>query len=44
MNLWSAEGIRSYVFGGKGNKGKDELLGLHQDKKLLYGEGNNQQN
>ena len=26
---------------GKGNKSKQELLGLHQDKKLLHGKGNN---
>ena len=30
--------------GGKGNKSKNELLGPHQDKKLLHSEGNNQQN
>ena len=30
--------------GGKGNKSKNELLGPHQNKKLLYSEGNNQQN
>ena len=28
----------------KGNKSKNELLGPHQDKKLLHSEGNNQQN
>ena len=31
-------------FGGKGNKSKNELLGPHQNKKLLHSEGNNQQN
>ena len=30
--------------GGKGNKSKNELLGPHQNKKLLHDEGNNQQN
>ena len=30
--------------GGKGNKSKNELLGPHQNKKLLHNEGNNQQN
>ena len=29
---------------GKGNKSKNELLGPHQDKKLLHSKGNNQQN
>ena len=28
----------------KGNKSKTKLLGLHQNKKLLYSRGNNQQN
>ena len=28
---------------GKGNKSKNELLGPHQDKKLLHSKGNNQQ-
>ena len=26
----------------QGNKGKKELLGLHQDKRLLYNKGNHQ--
>ena len=30
--------------GGKGNKSKNELLGPHQDKKLLHCKGNNPQN
>ena len=30
--------------GGKGDKSQNELLGLHQNKKLLPSEGNNQQN
>ena len=29
---------------GKGNKSKNELLGLHQDQKFLYSKGDNQQN
>ena len=29
---------------GKGNKSKNELLGPHQNTKLLHSEGNNQQN
>ena len=33
-----------HVSGGKGNKSKNELLGPHQNKKLLHNEGNNQQN
>ena len=32
------------VSGGKGNKSKNELLGPHQNKKLLHIEGNNQEN
>ena len=31
--------LARHVSRGKGNKGKNELLGLHQDKKLLYSEG-----
>ena len=33
-----------HVSRGKGNKSKNELLGPHQNKKLLHSEGNNQQN
>lgn len=43
MNLWGVEGIRRQVSGGKGNKNKDELMGLHQDKKHLHSKGNNEQ-
>jgi len=32
------------IFKGKGNKGKNELLGLYQDKKLLHSKGNSEQN
>ena len=28
---------------GKGRKGKNELLGLHQDQQLLHTKGNSQQ-
>ena len=28
------------ISGGKGNKRKNELLGLHQDKKLLHSQEN----
>ena len=34
----------SNISRGKGNKSKNELLGPHQNKKLLHSEGNNQQN
>ena len=30
--------LTEYVSGGKGNKSKNELLGPHQDKKLLHSE------
>ena len=33
-----------HISKGKGNKGKNELLGLHQDKKLLHRKRNSQQN
>ena len=33
-----------HVSGGKGNESKNELLGPHQNKKLLHSQGNNQQN
>ena len=36
--------LSRHVTGGKGNKSKNELLGLHQDKNLLHSEGNDQQN
>ena len=32
------------IIKGKGSKGKNELLGLRQDKKLLHSKGNSQQN
>ena len=35
--------LTQHVSGGKGNKSKNELLGAHQNKKLLHNEGNNQQ-
>ena len=36
--------LSRYVPKGKGNKSENELLGLHQDQKLLHSKGNNQQN
>ena len=36
--------LTRHVSGGKGNKSKNELLGCHQDKKLLHSDENNQQN
>ena len=33
-----------HVSRGNGNKNKNELLGSHEDKKLLHSEGSNQQN
>ena len=36
--------LTQHVSRGKENKSKNERLGLHQDKKLLHSEGNNQQN
>ena len=36
--------LTQHVSGGKGNESKNELLGPHQNKKLLHNEGNNQQN
>ena len=34
--------LSRHISKGKGNKSKKELLGLHQDKKLLHSKGNNQ--
>ena len=39
---WPQKLLTRHLSGGKGNKRKHELLGLHQDKKLLYRKGNNQ--
>ena len=36
--------LTRHVSEGMRNKSRNELLGPHQDKKLLHGEGNNQQN
>ena len=36
--------LTRHITRGKGNKNKNELLGLHQDKKLLHSKGNSQQN
>ena len=42
----SSQLLDSHISKGKGDKGKNknELLGLHQDKKLLHSKGNSQQN
>jgi len=39
----STSHVRS-TWDSKGSKGKNELLRLHQDKKLLHSKGNSQQN
>ena len=36
--------IYGYVPSREGNKNKNKLSGLHQNKKLLYNKGNHQQN
>ena len=36
--------LTQHFSGGKGNKSKNELLGPHQDKRLLHRKRNNQQN
>ena len=36
--------LARHVSKDKGNKSKNELLGLPQDKKLLHSKGNSQQN
>ena len=36
--------LTRHISGCKENKSKSELLGLHQDKKLLHSKGNNQRN
>lgn len=36
--------LARHVSKGKGNKGKNELLGLHQDENLLHSKGNRLQN
>ena len=36
--------LTRHISKGKGVKSKNELLGPHQDKKLPYRKGNNQQN
>ena len=43
-NLFDFGHINFLLKGGKGNKSKNELLGPHQNKKLLHSERNNQQN
>ena len=41
---WPQQLLTQHISGGKGNKSKNELLGPHQNKKLLHSKGNNQQN
>ena len=41
---WVQQLLTRHVSGGKRNKSKNELLGPHQDKKLLHSKGNSQQN
>ena len=41
---WTQQLFTQHMSGGKGNKSKNELLGPHQNKKLVHSEGNNQQN
>ena len=36
--------LAQHASGGKGNKSRNELLGPHQNKKLLHSKGNNLQN
>ena len=36
--------LTQHVSRDKGNQSKNELLGPHQNKKLLHSKGNNQQN
>ena len=44
MLPWPQQLLIQHVSGGKGNKSKNELLGSHEDKKLLHSEGSDQQN
>ena len=40
---WPQQLLARHIAGSKGNKSKNELSLLYQDKKLLWREGNNQQ-
>ena len=44
LQPWTQQLLASHVSKGKGNKSKNELLALHQDKKFLHGKANDQQN
>ena len=44
LSLQLQQLLTQHISGGKGNKSKIELLGPHQNKKLLPSEENNQQN
>ena len=43
LQRWLQQLLARYISKGKGNRGKNELLGLHQDKKLLHSKGNTTQ-
>ena len=40
---WPQQLLGRYIYEGKRNKSKNELLGLNQDKKLLHSKRNSQQ-
>ena len=44
FDLGHSNFLTQHISGGKGNKSKNELLGSHQNEKLLHSKGNNQQN
>ena len=44
LRAWLQQLLTQHISGGKGNKSENELLGPHQNKKLLHNKGNNQQN
>ena len=41
LRPWQEQLLTRHITRGKVNKTKNELLGLHQDKKLVHSEGNN---
>ena len=42
LRHWPQQLLARHISTGKENKGKNELLGLHQGKKLLHSNGNSQ--
>ena len=42
--FWATVTSSRYIYEGKGNKSKNELLGLKQDKKPLHSKRNSQEN